>query len=443
MSRAPADPLAATVRARAPVLRPAWRLLALVLLATCAWPAGAQHLFATDTNHPAPALRRFTIAGAAVLTLPLGAGTLPEGVAFDEVAKQVYWVEASHSGARIRRTSPGLGPGTTLLSGLGSLRGICVDAAGGHFYWTASDQIWAALICRTTLDGSVTDVLFNLPGFNPRQIALDAVNGWVYWTELEQDGIARCRLNGADGQWVTFLPIGSRPYGIAVDASAQELYWTEYATGTVNKMPLPPGAANAVRVDGADGDGGAPPLAARAAGATPAATEGIPATVVLTGLANPTHLTLDASTGQMFVSQAGIGVQSIRRANLDGTGLVTLAVSQAAFGGIVAVGTALLDVTEPPEEPRAGVPLSFAARNPARGTAELSFGLPASGPVRLRIFDTAGREVATVAEGEHQAGSHRVTWTGQTTAGRAAPGLYVARLEAAGRTLTRRFAYVR
>jgi hypothetical protein len=419
-------------------------ILFALLLAGGAIPAAAQHLFATDTNHPSPALRRFTNAGGSVLTLPLGAGTLPEGVAFDDVGKQVYWVEASHSGARIRRTSLDLGPGTTLLSGLGSLRGICVDAAGGHLYWTASDQASGAFISRADLDGSNVQVLFVLPNFNPRQIALDAVNGWVYWTELEQNGIARCRLNGADGQWAMFLPPGSRPYGIAVREATQELYWTEYGTGTVQKLPLPPGAAaSTARAGGTAEASGAQPFARRPTGDTPSATEGLPPTLVLGGLARPTHLTLDESAGLMFVSQAGVGVQSIRRANLDGSGLVTLPVTQAAFGGIVAVGTALLDVPEPPEEPRAGVPLSLAARNPARGSAEIAFGLPASGPVRLRIYDAAGREVAIVAEGEHDAGPHRVTWTGQTTTGRAAPGMYVARLEAAGKTLTRRFAYVR
>jgi hypothetical protein len=414
-----------------------------------AGPAPGQHLFATDANHSSPALRRFTYLGAAVVTQPLAAATLPEGIAFDEAAKQLYWVEASYSGARIRRTDPSLGPGTTILSGLGSLRGIAVEPAANRLFWTSSDQT-EARISRASLDGSNPVVLLSLPGFNPRQIAVDSGNAWVYWTELDYDGIARCRPDGSEAQWVTILPPGSRPYGIAVSELFQELFWTQYGTGTVEKMALPPGpepapAAARPATPSLEQRSAAlvATLAGRAGGVATRASAARAATAVLGGLVNPTHLTLDEDTAEMWVSQAGVGVQSVLLANMDGSGLLTLPVPQAAFGGIVAVGTALLDVPEPPGGRPAGVPLALAARNPARGSAELTFGLPASGFVRLRVYDAAGREVATVAEGEHAAGPHRVTWTGQANSGRAAPGMYVARLEAAGKQLTRRFAYVK
>ncbi len=428
-------------------------ILLLLLASLCAlWvhpssaqpPAVAGHLFAIDTQYPAPALRRFTADGTNILTQPLPAATLPEGLAYDDVAKLVYWVEASHSGARIRRTGPGLGPGTTILSGLGSLRGIAVDPAGGQMFWTASDQGTGALISRASLNGSNVQVLFQLFGFNPREIAVDRVHGKVYWTEFEFDGIARCGFDGSNGEWVAFFPPGSRPYGIAINEATQELFWTQYGTGTVEKMPLPPApvtsAANAA-------PGEAATLAERSAALVQAARAARPlgarsTAALLGGLSNPTHLTLDPVNGKMFISQAGVGVQSIRRANLDGSDAVTLPVPQGAFGGIVSAGTSLLDAPEPEPQP-VGVALSLTVRNPARSGAELSFGLPASGPVRLRILDAAGRVVATVADGEHAAGPHRVTWTGQTTSGRAAPGMYVARLETAGRPLTRRFAYLK
>ena len=83
------------------------------------------------------------------------------------------------------------------------------------------------------------------------------------------------------------------------------------------------------------------------------------------------------------------------------------------------------------------------APNPARAGTSIEFSLPADGDVQLDVMDAAGRRVATLAEGTHGAGTHRVTWTGQTGAGRAAPGVYMLRLEWSGRRLTQRMTYIR
>ena len=86
---------------------------------------------------------------------------------------------------------------------------------------------------------------------------------------------------------------------------------------------------------------------------------------------------------------------------------------------------------------------SLRAPNPAKAGAAVEFSLPSDGDVRLDVIDAAGRRVATLAEGLHGAGAHRVTWTGQTGAGRAAPGVYVLRLEWAGKRLTQRITYLK
>lgn len=62
------------------------------------------------------------------------------------------------------------------------------------------------------------------------------------------------------------------------------------------------------------------------------------------------------------------------------------------------------------------------------GAATLRFALDETGPVRLEVFDLAGRRLATLANGESEAGEHELAWDGVTTAGHARPGLYFARL---------------
>jgi hypothetical protein len=90
--------------------------------------------------------------------------------------------------------------------------------------------------------------------------------------------------------------------------------------------------------------------------------------------------------------------------------------------------------------------LSFAAPgpNPARGPVALRWTLSRSGPVRLSVYDAAGRRVALLRDGVQAAGGHSETFALRDDAGRdLASGLYLLRLEAEGRVLTRRLAAIR
>jgi hypothetical protein len=90
--------------------------------------------------------------------------------------------------------------------------------------------------------------------------------------------------------------------------------------------------------------------------------------------------------------------------------------------------------------------LSFDAPNPnpARSISVLRFTLTRVGRVRLTVSDAAGRRVRLVHDGVLPAGPHRVSYELQDAAGRAlASGLYVIRLEAEGRALTKRLVAMR
>ncbi len=68
--------------------------------------------------------------------------------------------------------------------------------------------------------------------------------------------------------------------------------------------------------------------------------------------------------------------------------------------------------------------------NPARGPVALAVTLPAPAGVTLAVFDALGRRVALLHDGPLASGTTSFTWVGE-----GAPGLYVARLTTAGRTL--------
>ena len=115
--------------------------------------------------------------------------TSPYGVALDPVARKVYW------------TRNAVAPGTTaigranfdgsgiegLVKGLdGQTTGIALDVDAGKMYWgyvdPYIDSIYAGMILRADLDGSdVETVVSGL--FFPAGIALDAGAGFLYWTD--------------------------------------------------------------------------------------------------------------------------------------------------------------------------------------------------------------------------------------------------------------------
>jgi choice-of-anchor C domain-containing protein len=92
----------------------------------------------------------------------------------------------------------------------------------------------------------------------------------------------------------------------------------------------------------------------------------------------------------------------------------------------------------------AGVPagdraLAFAAvaPDPVRDAGRMAFTLAAAGHVRLAVHDIQGRRVALLADADMDAGPHSVEFSPRAWDAR--PGLYLATLQVAGRTLVRRF----
>ncbi len=105
--------------------------------------------------------------------------------------------------------------------------------------------------------------------------------------------------------------------------------------------------------------------------------------------------------------------------------------------------TSTVDV--PPSGAR---PLSFQFRapvpNPARSQSRLSFDLPTSAEVRLRVHDLSGRAVRTMALGRLAAGPHDRVWNTTDDADRPLPaGVYFMRLEAGAHHALRRVLVLR
>lgn len=94
-------------------------------------------------------------------------------------------------------------------------------------------------------------------------------------------------------------------------------------------------------------------------------------------------------------------------------------------------------------ETEAGSPAAFRVGsfpNPFNPSTQIRFVLPQAAPVTLRIFDIAGRRVATLLDGvRKEAGEQSLLWDGRDEAGQALPsGVYLYRLEAGELRATRK-----
>jgi hypothetical protein len=77
--------------------------------------------------------------------------------------------------------------------------------------------------------------------------------------------------------------------------------------------------------------------------------------------------------------------------------------------------------------------------NPFNPTTEVRFDLSRRGPVRLEVFDAAGRLVRVLVHGETEPGRHRAVWNGMDASGNHAPsGVYFSRLVTSETTQTQK-----
>ena len=143
------------------------------------------------------------------------------------------------------------------------------------------------------------------------------------------------------------------------------------------------------------------------------------------------NLAIDHKGGKIYWTETGEG--TIRRANLDGTeveellsGLVVPTSIALNFGWDVRVGV----------EPEAVLPdrveLQDIYPNPVEGRATFEFALTAPAHVTLEIYDQLGRRVALLASRTYPPGQFSVEWnpTGQSN------GVYFFRMTSDNRSKT-------
>jgi DNA-binding beta-propeller fold protein YncE len=146
--------------------------------------------------------------------------------------------------------------------------GLAVDAAAGHLYWTNMGNPKAndGTIFRSDLDGgNLTTIVAPGGTFTPKQLQIDKPNSKLYWCDREGMRVMRADLDGSNIETLIDTSQGdSRPgadpskwcVGIAVDAEAGKLYWTQKGGDNAGQgsilranLDIPKGQTPANRMD--------------------------------------------------------------------------------------------------------------------------------------------------------------------------------------------------
>ena len=333
---------------------------------------------------------------------------------------------------------------------------VTVDTLHRQIYWTDSGGIfpdgvhYLGAIMRASLDGDNPEIFLGgiVCGIGaPSDIELDLMGEVVYWgagSDCPGFALNRTDLESPDNSGV--LPVNGNysVSGIELDIRNQMIYWTndDYSGQEphgILRAPLGNTASDEYIVTDSVCDIAVAHALSkvywtvcnrhrciiRRANLDGTEVEDVIVSEALatnSDINNASTLAIDNKGQKIYWTEPSEG--TIRRANLDGTeveellsGLVVPSSIALSFGGI---STAVEPVEEFPDT----VELHGLYPNPVEGRATFEFALTATAHVTLEILDQLGRRVEFLASGSYPRGNFSVAWhpTGQSN------GVYFFRL---------------
>ncbi|MGH0155700.1 UNVERIFIED_CONTAM: hypothetical protein FKN15_029887 [Acipenser sinensis] len=118
---------------------------------------------------------------------------------------------------------------------LDNVEGISVDWIGNNLYWTNDGHRKTISVARIEKASQTRKTLLEGDMSHPRGIVVDPLNGWMYWTDWEEDEvndsigrIEKAWMDGSNRQnFVTSKMLW--PNGLALDYANSKLYWVLFS----------------------------------------------------------------------------------------------------------------------------------------------------------------------------------------------------------------------
>jgi len=273
--------------------------LAILLVVFTAAGFG-QGIYWTQGTYGSSGIWRATSNGTIIGEVaPDGRSSLmPEGIQIDTAAGMVFWVNRNYDAANVFRSAFDLSTTDSISGNASTFRGVALDLKHGRLYWTSTDLILGPRIYSSNLDGTGMSVMINFYALHdssttPRGIAVDTVDGKVYWTS---DATGTIQRSNTDGTTIETVTSGlTNPVGIALDMIQNRIYWTECnnPAGTIKRGDLIGGGSGVTNI-----------------------------TALVSNASSPYAIALDKTFGKVYWTELGGSLTSprIERSNLDGTG---------------------------------------------------------------------------------------------------------------------------
>uniref|UniRef100_A0A8B9CK99 LDL receptor related protein 1 n=89 Tax=Aves TaxID=8782 RepID=A0A8B9CK99_9AVES len=141
---------------------------------------------------------------------------------------------------------------TILKDGIHNVEGIAVDWMGNNLYWTDDGPKKTISVARLEKAAQTRKTLIEGKMTHPRAIVVDPLNGWMYWTDWEEDPkdskrgkIERAWMDGSNRNVFITSKTVLWPNGLSLDIPAKILYWVDafydriemvYLNGTERKI---------------------------------------------------------------------------------------------------------------------------------------------------------------------------------------------------------------
>jgi hypothetical protein len=153
----------------------------------------------------------------------------------------------------------------------------------------------------------------------------------------------------------------------------------------------------------------------------------------------------DVYGGAITVTEPGLYEYAYRFSVFDGPWMVCDFTGSLDGFSSLETGRLLVQATTDVGDPPLVARLALEALpDPARGATRFRVSLPSASNLVVSIYDVLGRRVRTIERGARPAGVHLLDWDARDDAGRAvASGVYLARLDAGGERLSRKFLHAR
>lgn len=177
-------------------------------------------------------ISRANLDGSNVQALSsLGFGVTARDIAIDPISGKLYGTGMSSVIGRSNLDGTGL---ESVVSNVGLAEwGLDLDLINGFVYWTDRD---ADGIFRAGLDGSDPMKIFDSP--QPRGIRVDPIGGKIYWADSGDGGEQAVLSANLDGSGKQTIAVGIRPRFVDFDLTNGLIYWTDNAANTIDRANL-------------------------------------------------------------------------------------------------------------------------------------------------------------------------------------------------------------